>query len=179
MVPIIYSELYSSVLNSTLHVVLLDYKFETDLQALEDILFPNSEARLRGKHIDKVYDTFVLLLATVYNEVKNLISKVIKHENCRSTSIKQRKRIKLPLLVKIKDGLDFDKTETGVRRALLSQCTSLRNKFGISELIINEIKEVASDLCQIRFDFEEILKNNSEIVFDILEVKYNNIMRQK
>ncbi|CAG9336161.1 unnamed protein product [Blepharisma stoltei] len=177
MIPVIFTDLYSCVLNTTIHVLLLDYKFDADHQA--ESLFPEIQTKLKSKAIDRAYDTFVLLLATVHNNIRNLVSKVMKAEGARYKISNIKKRIKLPVLIGLKEGQEYAKTDTGVRRALFSECMTVRNKQSVTDFIINEIKEVAANLCQIKYDLGEVLRHNSEIVFEILQIKYNTTMRER
>ena len=161
--PIVFSDTYSSVVNITIHTLLIDFKFRneegeiTDFSLISQCLFPFCSRIVQDDHIDRIYKDFILSLANTYNTTRKTIKRVCKLIKRR---IKLKHRIKPPLT--------FEGT------APISKSIETRNKKKITKVLMLEIKEVASFVCQIRFELSNLIKSNSGELCRYLEEKYHD-----
>ena len=167
--PIVFHDTYSSVVRITLHTMLLDYKFRvdnteiTENSQISQCFFPLCSREVPEDCIDRVFKEYVLALASCSNKVRHVIKRVLKAGGSGVRGKKLKHSIKPPL--------------TFAAENCVSKCLATRNKKKITKLFMAEIKEVASLVCQIRFELGNVLKNYCSEVTCYLEEKYHDRVR--
>ena len=167
--PIVFHDTYSCVIKTTVHTILLDYKFKidnaeiTDIARLSQCFFPLCGRTVSDDNINRAFKEYVFSLASCSNKARRVIKRVYKYISPTSQKNKIKHSIKPPLTFKSEE--------------IISKSIPTRNKKKITKILMAEIKEVASMVYQIRFDLGNFLKYFSKDVCSYLEEKYHDKVR--
>lgn len=163
--PIFFTDTYASVANITMHTILLDFKFRnddgeiTDYTLISQCLFPFCGRKVPDENIDRIFKDFVISLSSSHNNTCTVLNKVLKSSS-KLKRKRKKKEIKPPLTIE--------------GSLPVSKCIRTRNKKKVTKILMNEIKEVASYVFQIRYDLGCFIKNYSTEVYLYLEEKYHD-----
>ena len=167
--PIVFHDTYSSVVRITMHTMLLDYRFRvdkaeiTDYSQIEQCFFPLCSREVPDDNVDRVFKEYVLGLASCSNKVRQVLKKVLRSSGPGVRGKRLKHSIKPPL--------------TFAAENCVSRYINTRNKKKITRLFVAEIKEVASLVCQMRFELGNVLKAYCSEVTCYLEEKYHEKVR--
>jgi pimeloyl-ACP methyl ester carboxylesterase len=163
--PVVFHDIYACVVNTTIHTVLLDYKFRineseiTDYSKLAQCFFPLCGRLVPDENIDRVFKEYICTLAGCHNRVRSMIKRILKSKPSEIQNKNLKHSLRPPL------------TFTGDEP--ISNSIQTRNKKKVTKIMIIEIKEVASIVYQMRFELTNILTDYSTEVVKHLEEKYH------
>ncbi|CAG9321145.1 unnamed protein product [Blepharisma stoltei] len=174
MMPVSFSEFYSSVLKVSIHTMLVDFKFNNGY----DSIFPKNDTSLSSEKLDRLYEEHVLHLTIIHNKIRNYVLKAINDTEIENLSDCVTEEISLPIWVdNINEDDLFLVPEEGVSRCLFSKYVKTRNKYELFRFILNELREVVSSLCVIKHAFIEVMRVRSTYIIGKFEIQHNEAIK--
>lgn len=172
MFPITFTNVYASVLNLSIHTMLVDFQFN-DIAEITQSLFPGDSKTVSSDRLDRVYEDYVVHLAITHNKIRRNILEYFEDLYIEDLVPRVTKEVKLPVVCDDQtEEKRYEICDQGLERNLYSKCIKTRKKRRAARCIMNEMREVAGDLCQIKYVLLEILKQKSQYIISLLETTY-------
>lgn len=183
-VPVIFTDAFSSVLSCSVHCMPVGYKFSlnsqpaTDLFAFSRVWFPQPGTVLSVEEIETLYHSYVMLLALAHNKVRKLLLRVL-----RKAGVKKRRGL-LPASIQLPLSRSLFVSEvamhqTHLLRTPFTSCFVSRGKAAVTQIVYEELSEVASRMCEIRHLLSTMIREYPCSFLQVTEFDYHSLMKAK
>lgn len=175
-IPVVFGDLYSSVVLSSFHCMLVNYKVKSENEAAES-LFPKEGATLSAEKIERVYHSVVWLLALTHNKVRGLLLDILTESGAGKASGLLPNVITLPLTVENDE--DLAQSEGDILRAPFTSCIKTRDKNEVTRIVLDEIEGVSHRITAVKQLLLTVIRDYPTLLIEVMEPAYHQQFRAR